>query len=367
MIIGGIMRVKILVGFLLVTIFAVNLMASSQELTVEGKKYVRSANMHVKDGRFEKAMPLYELVLEENPNHIEAMEKIAGILYDKEANYKKADIYYQRILVEIDNIFAEYEEILKTDEKAAKKFYKKNIKKTKLDEEKKITTLKKLRSSCWVKMFKEAQNETDDTIALENFLYIYSIAPDSIKTVKMLAFKYSTIGDEPKTLEYLIKAAEMNSADDMVRTQIGNTYFDNGNYEDAVIWYQSAADVNVENVDNFFNLAIAYDKLKNDEKSIENFEKVIAIDPVNLNAIVNLSNKYAKIGDINKSLELLKKAIELDPENLDYVSFLCTKLSIEKRFEEFLEYADKWKALESDPKNLQDIEQLINYVKQQLK
>ena len=360
MIIGGMMRVKILIGFLLITVFAVNLLASSQDLTAEGKKNLRSANMHVKGGRFEKAMPFYELVLEENPNHIEAMEKIAGILYDQNKDYKQADLYYQRILNEIDNILAEYDELLKTDKKEAKKFYKKNIKKPNLNDDK-IANLHKLRSSCWVKMFKEAQNETDDSIAIEKFLYIYSIAPDSIQTVKMLAFKYSNLGDQPKTLEYLIKAAEMDPADDMARTQIGNTYFDNENYEDAVIWYQSAADVNPENVDNFFNMALAYDKLENDEKTIENFEKVIEMDPSKLDAIINLSNKYAKTGDIDKSLELLKKAIELDPENVDFISFICWKLSQEKRYEELLTYATMWKELAPDS---EDASMLINLANQ---
>ena len=355
------MRVKFLIGFLLVIFFATSLIASSQDLTAEGKKNLRSANMHYGGERFEKAMPLYKLVLEENPNHIETMDKVAGILYEIDADYKLADIYYQKIQHEIKGINAEYAELLKTDEKAAKKFHKKNIKKAKLDDIE--SNVNKLRRACWVRMFQNAQKETDNNIALEKFEYIYSIAPDSIKTVKMLAFTYNKLENAEKTLEYSIIAAEMNPADDMSRTMIGNTYYQKGNYENALKWYKSAAEINVENIDNYFNMALSYDLLEDNDNALKSYLKVHELDPENLDAIVNLSNRYAKMGDIDKSLGYLEKAVEQDPENAEFVEALCWKLSNEKRYAELLTYANKWKELAPDSENAQN---LINLAKQRL-
>lgn len=359
------MKIKVLVVFILMFLVSAVLADSSQDLTAEGKKNLRSANMHLGGSRFDKAFPLYELVLEENPHHIEAMEKIAGILYDQEHDYKQADNYYQKILEEIDNIYTQYEEMKAVDEKAAAKFYKSEIAKAKLEE--KIDHINKLRSSCWVNLFNSAKaffDEEDYDKALEEYLSLYEIAPDSLLTMKMLAHTYLMLERETESMEYMIIIAEMDENDDIVRTNLGNIMYQNGQFEEAVKWYKEAAEIKPDIIDNYYNMALAYIQLKDNENVIIAFEKVLEVEPDNLEAIVNISNLAAQIGDYEKSLNYLIKAVELDPENEEYVSILSYKLAQEKRFEEVLKYAERWQKLNPDS---EEAAQLINLAKQNLK
>lgn len=359
------MKKVVLIGLAMLLIGSVSLFAASQDLTAEGNKNLRSASLHLKEGRSEKALPFYELVLEENPHNIEALNKMAGIYYDFNFDYKNANQLYSTLLVELNEVYTEYNTLLQTDEKAAKKFHKKYIKKINLDEIKELTP--KLIQSCWVKLFLDAQAEVEAEnlqSSLDKFLYVLEIAPDSVKTLKMIAFVYAKMGDEAQSLNYMVKVAEKDPLDDMVRTQLGNSSFENGNYEDAVKWYKASAEINPENVDNYFNMALAYNKLKDQNNTLLGYEKVLKFEPDNLDALIPASNIHAALGNLEQSLIYLKMAIELEPTNIDWISFLAFKLAQEKRYSEVLEYATMWKNL--DPEST-DAQQLINLAKQMLK
>ncbi len=359
------MKIKILVVILLSSLFISTNYAADQDLNAEGKKNLRSANMHLKAGRYERALPLYEEVLEINPHHIESLKNVGSIFFDIKNDYKKALEYFTKTQDEIDDIYAEYEQLLLEDEKEAGKFFKKYIKKADLEDIQ--GDLNNLIASSWVKLFNDAKeyfdNEDYET-ALNKFLYVYEIAPDSIQTTKMLAYTYSRLNMPDESLQYMIKSAEMDKTDDFVRTNIGNVYYQNGEYEEAIKWYQEAAEINPEVIDNHFNMALAYMSLQDDENTMYAFERVLEIDPENLDAIVNISNIAARLEDHEKSMEYLKKAVEVDPENEEFVSILTYKLAQDKKFEEVLKYAEKWKELNPES---EDAQQLIDLAKQRMK
>lgn len=358
------MKSKILLMSVITIVFVSSIFGADQGLTAEGSKSFRSANMHLKGGRFEKALPLYEEVLENNPHHIQTLKKVGSIYFDVKKEYKTAYEYFTKAQAEIADLFAEYDQLLQTDEKAAKKFYKKQIKKNDVEDIQEQLGL--LRASCWVKLFNEAKtffNEEDYQTALDKYLYLYEIAPDSIQTTKMLAYTYSRLEMPDESLQYMIKSAELDPQDDYVRTNIGNIYFQKNEFEEATKWYQAAADINPDVVDNFYNMALCYMRLQDDERTMAAFEKVIELEPDNLDALINISNLALKMEQYDKSIEYLKKAVAVAPDNEEYVSILAYKLAQDKRFEEVLIYAEKWKALNPDS---QEAQQLINLAKQKI-
>jgi len=322
--------------------------ANWQKLTFQGEGKLRSANMHLNGGRVDKALPLYEAVLEENSNNIEALVKIAGIYFDVKNDYLKANEFYSKIIEKIDGKFSEYEELKIVDKKTANKFYKKEIKKFKLNENLELAI--KIKSHCWTKLFIEAQNNfqnEDYENALKEFQIVYEIAPDSIKTIKMLSYVYTKLGNNKKSLEFMIKAVEVAPDDDVVRTQIANTYFENGDYTQAIEWYKKATKVNPKSLDNFYNIAIAYTKAKNDSGAYVAFKKVVELEPENINAIINVSNLASNLGYTQESIDYLKKAVELEPKNISYLQFLCGKLYQEKKYDELIDYGQKWYSVET--------------------
>jgi tetratricopeptide (TPR) repeat protein len=359
------MEKRLLVVMTILALFSASLFSASQDLTAYGKKNLRSANLHLKEGRPEKALPLYETVLQENPHNIEAMNNLAAIYYDTNKDYKKAHEYFTLTLQEINDVFTEYETLKESDEKAAKKFYKREIKKKDLTEMQERTP--KFIQSCWIKLFNDAQedfNAENYEISLDKFIYVYDLGPDSVVTMKMLAYNYMKLNDEENSLVFLEKVAENDLTDGMVRTQIGNTYFERGDYETASKWYNKAIEINPDNVDNYFNLAITYTKLKDQENTLSAYEKVLEFEPENLDALLYASNIHATLGNLDKSIEYLKKAIEVEPGNADRISFLAFKLAQEKRWDEALKYATMWKEIDQESTEAQN---LINLANQNLK
>jgi len=355
---------KSLIMIVVILFITVSLLAESQKLSADGNKNLRSANMHLSGGRYEKALPLFKAVLLENPHHIISLENIASIYYDVNNDYFEADSYYSKAIIEINAIFAEHQELLKTDEKAAKKFYKKHIKKEKLED--KLEQISKFKASCWINIFHQAQekfkNEDYDG-ALEEFLALNEIAPDSSKTIKMLAYAYNKKGDTEKTLEFMIKTTELEPEDDMVRTQIANTYFGLEDFEKAVEWYTKASEINPSNLDNFYNLAVTYARLNNPEQAYESYKKVLEIEPDNIDAILSAYGYAAQMNLVDEAISYLKRANELEPERTDILSDLCFYLSNSQKFEDLLIYAAKWQNLDSES---QDAQLLLNLAKQKL-
>jgi tetratricopeptide (TPR) repeat protein len=391
---------NIIIISIILVIFAGSLIADTQDLTSEGNKNFRSAKMHLNGGRFEKALPLYLLVIEENPNHIESLENIAGIYYDYKGDYFEASKYYSQTIAAIDNEINALEQEKIENPKKEKKNNKKIDKFLESRER-----LEKLNSSCWIKLFRIAQNKfsnssaffslqpdtldtTDpevlaqlnsvlskafmDTIkiadiennpvnleeihakfdqlldeSIQDFQKLDEFAPDSTKTLKMLAYAYSIQGDEEKTLEYFIKVAELDKNDEIVRQKIANTYFERENHEEALKWFQAAASINPENQDNYYNMAIVYIQLEDTLNTYESFKKVVKYNPQNLDAILNASNYAATLGNIDESIKYLEMAIEIEPDNIDFISFLCYKLYQEERFTETVKYAQMWYDLDN--------------------
>lgn len=337
---------------------SVVLFADWQKLSSRGKKNLRSANMHSGGERFEKAIPLYMKVLDENPHHIETLNRLAGIYFDAKRDYLEAHKYYVKMIEITDSIYAEYKSIKSRDEKAAEEFFEDNIED--YDLEQLATNSKKFKGYCWTKLFLEAQEEfTNENfqVAAEKYKELYKLAPDSSKTVKMLSYTHKKLGDSEKSMEYMLKSAELESKDDMVRTQIANIYFQKENFEEAIKWYQEASNINPENLDNFYNLAICYTKTENDSGAFKAFKKVVEFEPENINAIINTSNYAAKIGNNSESIKYLKMAVDIDPKNVSYYQFLCYKLFQEKMFKDLLKYSQVWYKL--DDSKQKEIAQLI--------
>ncbi len=81
-------------------------------------------------------------------------------------------------------------------------------------------------------------------------------------------------------------AARPNDAD--VLTQLGNDYFDLGNHEKAIEYYQKSLQIDPRNADVITDMGISYRKLGKPQESAAAFRKTLEIDPNHPNALFNL-------------------------------------------------------------------------------
>ena len=319
-----------------------------QDLSVQGKKNLRSANMHLGKKRYEKALPLYKQVLIENPFHLDALNNIASIYYDIHKDYSIAREYFIRSIDVIDTYYNKYDELNLTDEKAAAKFYKTNIKKPKL--EKKLKDSEKFRDNCIIHMINSGKlkiKENEFEKAIEIFSDIAELVPDSTVTYRLMAFCYKELEDTENAKLNFIKASEIDHDDANVKKQIAAIYFNEENFFEAGKWYLDAAKIEVENPDNYYNAGLSYLKANNNFLSYSAFQKVLELDPDDEFVLVTLSNIALKLSDNEASTMYLQKAVDLDVadkmvNNPTNVTTLCYKLFGLKKFNDLITYAEIW-------------------------
>ncbi|RLC50141.1 MAG: hypothetical protein DRZ79_04885 [Candidatus Cloacimonadota bacterium] len=346
------MKLSRLIVFIAFLMLICNLAYSDPfELSGKSKTDFRSANMYAGQKIFEKALPLYLSVLKENPDHIESLERVAGIYFDIKKDYFTANEYYQKAIDSIESALAQYEELKKSDPAAAKKFYKKRIKKLKLED--KLESIKKFKKSCWIHIFKEAKNKFDNKSydeAIEELNKLLEIAPDSIKTIKLIAYSYREKGDDENTLKFLQMAYGVDSTDVNVIDMIAAIYFDKKEYEKAAEWYKKESALEPQNPDIYFNIGSCYFNLRDDENALQAYAKVVELDSTNIDAAINAYNFANRLKKDNEAINYLKIAVNNDPENKDNLSILCYKLFQLKKYDDVIVYAEKWFALDNSSK-----------------
>lgn len=327
--------------FLILSVSA--LFANSQDVSGMAKTNLRSANMYMGQKNYEKAQPKYEAVLAEYPKNLEALQNLGGIFYEVHNDYKQSYELYSQAIIVIDELMAEYEALKVEDAKAAKKYYKKYIKKQKLDQARE--NMIKLKASCWVKLYNIALNtykEDKTQEALDLFIDLDALAPDSVKTIAMIATSYSKLGDTTNELKYLEIAFAKDTTDVKMATRIAGTYFEQKNYETAITWFEKAMVLDESDINTAFNLALAYSRVDNNEKAYEYFLKVKDLEPNNADNYKNASVYADKLGKTDEALNLLKQALEIDPEDTANLQYLCVNLMRLERYEEVVTYAEKW-------------------------
>ena len=68
----------------------------------------------------------------------------------------------------------------------------------------------------------------------------------------------------------------------------------------------------------WFFMAIAYEKLGNNNKALECYSKAVELDPKHAVAWNNLGLVYYNLGNIDKAIECTRKASALDPSAETY-------------------------------------------------
>ena len=157
--------------------------------------------------------------------------------------------------------------------------------------------------------------------------------------------KISSLFNRVKTLEELIEHTQHNIREMM---QTANYYFYKKKFDKAIENYDRVLVLDPRNIDALFNKAYSYGEIAEHEKAIEYYKKALEIRP-SPDVLCNLCNEYLAIGDDKKEFECLEKALKIDPDFVGALSNMGAYYIRKKKYEIALEYLEK--ALKIDPKN----------------
>jgi len=111
-------------------------------------------------------------------------------------------------------------------------------------------------------------------------------------------------------------AKKPNPTDAKTYYQLGNEYYERGDYDRAIENYNMAILLNPVFSEAYFNRALAYYQLKNFDKSVSDYSKAAELDPHNPFIYNNKGDAHYRKQDYNNAIKDYDKAIQLNSNYL---------------------------------------------------
>lgn len=100
------------------------------------------------------------------------------------------------------------------------------------------------------------------------------------------------------------------------RSDSGDKYFKNGDYQKAVAEYTEYLRLEPTDVKTLYNRGRAYQELGEHEKALADFNRVLKEDPNNINTLLSLaSDYYYRLKDYENTVFFAEKVIKVDNNN----------------------------------------------------
>lgn len=131
------------------------------------------------------------------------------------------------------------------------------------------------------------------------------------------ARSYYQIGMFVETINYLMKAWEIDPKNLGVTATIANLYFDQKNYTEAEAWYRRAAEIKPDEGGIYVEIAATW--LQRDQpdpdKAIQEIQRALKIDAKDTHALEHLVEAYLLKKDARSAEETLSRLKEAEPKN----------------------------------------------------
>jgi tetratricopeptide (TPR) repeat protein len=119
-------------------------------------------------------------------------------------------------------------------------------------------------------------------------------------------------------VQALKSAASQDPKNATVRTQLGNLYYDAGQYNDAITWYQESLKVDPKDPDVSTDLAICYYNLNQPDRALKQFEYSLSVDPKHTKSMLNMGivRAFGK-QDLKGAVAIWNQLIAMAPGSAD--------------------------------------------------
>jgi len=102
-----------------------------------------------------------------------------------------------------------------------------------------------------------------------------------------------------------------------VLIELGNLYYENNMYDQALATYLEVVEVDSTHVGGRLNLGSVYVDLQRFEEAERHFLAAARLDPENGMVYTNLGTAYYTSQRFSEAMEMFRRALELDPDNVE--------------------------------------------------
>ncbi len=202
---------------------------------------------------------------------------------------------------------------------------------------KKVSELDEKRYHVWKKignLYYEIGEYHEAVQAFNNFLEY----EEDIELYSFLASIFKKMGNEIESWNNLMKAEKLDSDNEKILIQIGETYFDLDNHERAKDYYKKATEVNPDSIPAWFQLGKSLEATQDFIQAVESFSKVIELDPDNVLGFFNLAKIYAALANIEEATRYYEECLSRDPAFLEATLALASLSWASKNYDKAIAY-----------------------------
>lgn len=304
----------------------------SQRLLGDARVNMRSGNTYMNYEEFDLALERYLDVIEDYPEHIEALKKAGDIYFHyAETQPGMADEYYKTAYNYYDRAIESFEKIQQEGDfpQFMEDVQDARIKKT----------------AAWARLFNIGQDrfaQEQPDAALEIFYNLADLTPDSTNTYIMIASIYQAQDEADEAASYFETIAEIDETDLVSRRNLAAYHFARQNYEESLTWYEEITDIVPEDPDTYYMKGIVYMNMEDKaEEALSAFEQAYELDNDFIDAAINAANLAFNLQDFDKTSKYFKIVHEAEPENQEVLLYLLYALNYQENYEDMLEYGKK--------------------------
>lgn len=299
---------------------------------------VMGANIHLREGRYDRAIGLYKKVERKNPNDVLLTVALATSYYMKK-DYREAVNYLDKT-VEMDKEkvqgkLRDYEERVDTKYLKWQIFYNGAVEYFKDEPEKGINLAKKslevedptkvsqsynLLANMVLKVGKKEE-------AIKLLMKAIEADKKNVDAYMTLGHLYLTDSDTEKALKYFNGALEIDSTKIKIYELIGQAHLLDKEYAEAIKSLEKALSITGKSPTLLYNLMLAHYEAKNYDEAINNGKEVLGLDDVEprvLTGVYNLMGQvYQDSKDYKNVVALMKEAVDKGLGNCDSYSLIA--------------------------------------------
>ncbi len=135
-----------------------------------------------------------------------------------------------------------------------------------------------------------------------------------------------------EAVSYIKKAVDIKPCAYFYET-LGQAYFGANKFQNAIISFKKSLELNANDFDVQFNLALAYKKNNQNEDAIETYKSALILKPNSPDIYFNLANAYENKNDTLQALQCYEKSKELGLKDSNLNYFLAVSYLKVKNFE----------------------------------
>jgi tetratricopeptide (TPR) repeat protein len=120
-----------------------------------------------------------------------------------------------------------------------------------------------------------------------------------------------------KKIDELSAQVTDNPENEALRRELGLSYMNAGRYQESMLEFQKAAEINPATPDTFHKLGIIFDRLGKYKEAIKYYLQTIKINSEDPEVFMDLGLVYDQLQDYENAINTFKKVIALDPEDID--------------------------------------------------